>query len=138
VQRRLREPHASLVIAAFAVSYLILFNPRTQSTSYAMTGALAALLAPMHAAEGRRLRACTQLLLCLTWTVNYNWPGFAFIECWLKPLAAVVFVVCLLGDTFCPPAGWQDDESRASARARRRAALPGAPVFEGGTGRKSH
>ena len=137
VQRRLREPHASLVMAAFAVSYLILFNPRTQSTSYAMTGALAALLAPMHAAEGRRLRACLPLLLCLTWTVNYNWPGFGFIECWLKPLAAVVFVVCLLGDTFFSPAGWRDGEARASARARRRGTAR-APVFEVGTDRGSH
>ncbi|HVZ34786.1 MAG TPA: hypothetical protein VG963_20305, partial [Polyangiaceae bacterium] len=133
LQRRLREPYASLVVAAYAVSYLILFNPRTQSTSYAMVGAVAALLAVTHAARGRRLRACLPVLLCLTWTVNYNWSGFAFIECWLKPLAAVVFVICLLGDTFFPAIGWRAHETRASVRTRRCAAPAAAPAFEAGT-----
>jgi hypothetical protein len=138
LQRRLQEPHASLGMAACGVSYLILFNPRTQSTSYAMIGAVAALLGVAHAAEGRRLRASVPLLLCLVWTVNYNWSGFAFIECWLKPLGAALFVVCLLADTFSPPLGWRSGESCRSPRARGRAALPATAVFEAGTGRRSH
>jgi alpha-1,2-mannosyltransferase len=107
VLRRIREPQASLLIATYAVSYLVLFNPRTQSTSYAMTGSMAALLAVAHASEGRWARSLGFVLSCMLWIVNYNWDGFAFVECWLRPLGALAFLAYVIEDSIWAPAAWQ-------------------------------
>jgi hypothetical protein len=107
VQRQVREPHASLLIAAFACSYLVLFNPRTQSTSYVLTGSIAAVLAALKLIEQRPRSASALILLCGVWTVNYNWSGFVGIEYWLKPLGGLAFAALLLRSAFAAPLGWR-------------------------------
>lgn len=107
VQRREREPYASLLIAAFAGSYLVLFNPRTQSTSYVLTGSIAAVFAAIQLIEQQPRWASALFLLCGVWTVNYNWTGFAGIEYWLKPLGGLAFASFLLRAAFAAPLGWR-------------------------------
>lgn len=97
----LRESYAAVLVAAFAVAYLMLFNPRTQSTSYAMPGAVIAVLAALYLIEERRRAFFVMLAIQTAFTLNYHW--LPFIELWLKPLACVVFFAFLLHEVVKPP-----------------------------------
>jgi hypothetical protein len=98
--RRMRDPYATVFTAAFAVTYLMLFNPRTQSTTYSIVGCLAAVLAAVCALDGRRKLAAAITVIVLAWTVNAH--TFHFIEFWLKPLACVFFAVLLMQELVRP------------------------------------
>lgn len=89
---RLPAPQAALTVCGLASGYLVLFNPRSQATSYVIPGAVAALLTAQDLVSGRGRRALP-LLACLGgWFVNRHWPGLAFTELWLKPLLAILFM----------------------------------------------
>lgn len=93
-RHRLREPQATLHVAALAVTYLMLFNPRTQSNSYLMPTAFAALLVASHVLDRHRIAALATLVVVLSWYGNSHrlgWPEF-----WLKPLGCAMFGVLLL------------------------------------------
>jgi hypothetical protein len=96
VRRYVREPFASFFIAAFAANYLMLFNPRTLSTSYVMTVSYAALLTACHAMQRRRRATLGMCAVVLGWTVSYRTSGLGFIQHWLRPLDCVVFCAALL------------------------------------------
>jgi hypothetical protein len=96
VRRRVLEPHASFLIAALAGSYLMLFNPRTQSSSYVMVVAPAALLCALALLEGSRarLRARVTLAIVVCWTISHHMV--AAVEFWLRPVACLVFFAVLV------------------------------------------
>ncbi len=108
-RRALREPQSSFYVTAFATSYLMLFNPRTLSTSYVMTGALGALLTARYMLERRTRAAWIALAVMLAWTINYH--VLPFVEHWLRPLACLVFLALLVY------------EMRAQARSQELAGL---------------
>ncbi len=70
--------------------YLMLFNPRTETNSYVMLGAFAAVWAGVEWIVFRRnSRAAWLVLLCvLLGTENYGWPIFPLTNLWAKALAA--------------------------------------------------
>jgi hypothetical protein len=86
-RRRFLEPHASELVAAFAVAYLMLFNPRTQANSYVMAAPFAALFAA-------RYRSIAMLAIVISWSTHPR--VLRFTEYWLKPLACVCFCVLLI------------------------------------------
>lgn len=99
-QHRSREPRTSFLIGAFAASYLMLFNPRTLSTSYVMVGSSASLMAAVYLLQ-RRLRPLSIMLgILLAWTLSYHVLGF--IEHWLRPLACIAFCVVLVREALAP------------------------------------
>jgi hypothetical protein len=106
-RRNVREPQATVLIAALAAGYLMLFNPRTLSSSYTMTSCMAGLFAAAYLFERQPARALTLSLTALVWTVNRHWPGFSFIQGWLKPAACVVFDALLIREVFAPVQCWR-------------------------------
>jgi alpha-1,2-mannosyltransferase len=90
---RAREPLGTFLIAAIASCYLMLFNPRTLSTSYVMTVSSAALLAVSYAFQRRKLATLTLVAIILCWSVSYH--VLPWIAHWLKPLACIVFLLVL-------------------------------------------
>jgi hypothetical protein len=86
---RLREPQTSFVIAASAATYLVLFNPRTLSTSYAIAVAWAALLFVHAAISGRTRTTLAAFVVLVCWTLSSPWA--VPLRHWLKPLAGLVF-----------------------------------------------
>ena len=102
--RRLGPAQAAVVIAGLAAGYLMLFNPRTQSTSYVIAAAPAAVLAAAHLLERRRANAAPLMAVVLVWMVSYH--DVAAIQFWLKPLGAIVFLASLLHVIWRPPATW--------------------------------
>jgi hypothetical protein len=96
VRKRVPEPWASLYVSAFAAGYLMLFNPRTLSSSYAMPMSAAALLAALFVLDRDKRAAVGMLCVVGCWTVNHH--VLAFVEHWLRPLACMVFLGLLVAD----------------------------------------
>jgi alpha-1,2-mannosyltransferase len=90
------EPYRSLFVSAFAASYLMLFNPRTLSSSYAMPMSAAALLTAVYLLECRKRGSLLMLAIVGSWTVNYH--QLASVQHWLRPLACVGFVGMLVAE----------------------------------------
>lgn len=110
--KRIREPYATAFVVAFAAVYLMVFNPRTQSTTYAIPGAIVAILAAAYFIEGRRRAFLMMLAFQIAWTLNYNY--LPPIRLWLKPLAAIACAVFLLTQVLKPVRKWaplRDTES---------------------------
>ncbi|MDB4988644.1 MAG: hypothetical protein JWN04_3822 [Myxococcaceae bacterium] len=97
---RVLEPAATLLVSALAAGYLMLFNPRTLSSSYVMTGGFAALLGAKYVLERRHSAALLMLALCLAWTINHH--VLPWIEFWLRPLACIAFFIVLARELFVP------------------------------------
>jgi alpha-1,2-mannosyltransferase len=93
-RKRVREPRASLLVAMLAGSYLVLFNPRTLSSSYALTVGPGALLAAVWLLERRTRIAAASLAIVLCWTVSYQL--LPFIQHWLRPLACSAWLALLI------------------------------------------
>jgi hypothetical protein len=96
------EPLASCHVMALALSYLMLFNPRTLSTSYVMVAGFAAVLAPAYAWRRQPLKAAAFAGCALAWNMNHHVLGF--VEHWHNALACCVFVVLLVRETHAAPA----------------------------------
>jgi hypothetical protein len=88
-RRRLREPSASWFALLFVAIYLMLFNPRTQASTYVMVAGLAGLAGALAFVEGRTREALAIVAIEACWCVSSRGPKLA--EFWLKPLACVVF-----------------------------------------------
>jgi hypothetical protein len=97
---RCRDPRTSFLIAAFAASYLMLFNPRTLSTSYVMVGSSAALLASVYLLQRRWRPLSIMLGILFAWTLSYHVVGF--VEHWLRPLACFAFCIVLTREALAP------------------------------------
>jgi len=81
----------SLVVMFFAVIYLMLFNPRTETNSYIILGIFVGL-AGAYEALIRRNNAATVLWILLALalgTENFGWPIFPLTNLWLKALVTL-------------------------------------------------
>jgi hypothetical protein len=96
-----------VLTAALAAGYLMLFNPRTLSSSYVMTASFAGIFAAVQLFEHGRALGLVMVFACLAWTVNRHWHGFAFTQYWLKPAAGVAFLVVLVREALAPLPGWR-------------------------------
>jgi hypothetical protein len=115
-RKSLREPFASFFIAAFSANYLMLFNPRTMSTSYVMTVCYAALLAAWYVLQSRARAAIGMCAIVFGWTVSYRM--FGFLQHWLRPLDCMVFCAALLHQVGMQ--GARAPEASADSRASER------------------
>jgi hypothetical protein len=102
-RKRLRDPLATFMVCSLGLNYLMLFNPRTLSSSYAMTGAVAAVLAARYVLQrGAGVRRGLTITILLAWTLNHHVvPG---VQYWLRPLACVAFFAVLVRELFGAPA----------------------------------
>lgn len=97
--RLIRDPfRAAFAILFFAVVYLMLFNPRTETNSYIMLGTFIGLWGAYEGLIAKRLcrTAWILLLALICGTENYGWPIFPLTDHWLKPLATLCLAVWLL------------------------------------------
>lgn len=93
-RRRLREPLASCHVMALALSYLMLFNPRTLSTSYVMVAGFGSLLTAAYWARRRQLTAAALAGCTLIWNLNHH--VVPPIVNWSNALGCCAFVAVLL------------------------------------------
>jgi hypothetical protein len=98
--RRCREPFATSQVLALALGYLMLFNPRTLSTSYVMVTGFGALFAVAHERAGRPRTAAAYALCVLAWHLNRHVFGWA--QHWLNPLAGAVYCGLLVREAWLP------------------------------------
>jgi hypothetical protein len=101
-RRQLPGPEAAVLTAALAVGYLMLFNPRTLSSSYVMTGSLAGVFAAVYLFERQRALLLVMACSSLSWTLNRHWHGFAFIRYWLQPCACLAFLAVFAREALVP------------------------------------
>ena len=94
LRRRLPEPFATTSVMGLTLGYLMLFNPRTLSSSYVMVAAFAAPLAAAAMLHGAPRRAMVLGACVVAWNLNHHVFGFA--QHWLNPLACLVFCAELL------------------------------------------
>ncbi|MGB5810024.1 MAG: glycosyltransferase family 87 protein [Polyangiales bacterium] len=102
--RRTREPFRIALVVAFAAVYLMLFNPRTQSSTYAIPGALVAVLAATHLLARHRREFLILFAVQVAFTLNYHY--LPSMQLWLKPLASVALGMFLVVQSLRPPADW--------------------------------
>jgi hypothetical protein len=102
--RRTREPYRIVLVVAFATVYLMLFNPRTQSSTFAIPGAVVAVLAATYWLDNHRREFLVLLAIQITFALNYHY--LPPIELWLKPLASIVLGVFLVHQSLRPPTDW--------------------------------
>jgi alpha-1,2-mannosyltransferase len=94
-----RDPSRSVFVAGMCASYLMLFNPRTESNSYViLTGILAITAAALYVdhRRGSALAALIATGVCL------SCDGWLYrpTEDWLKPLTCVVLTFWLIRETY--------------------------------------
>ncbi|MEM9727260.1 MAG: glycosyltransferase family 87 protein [Myxococcota bacterium] len=104
-RRRVREPYAVTLVVGLAAAYLMVFNPRTQSTSYAIPGAVVAVLAALYWFEGRTRALLAAVAIQVAFTLNHNY--IPPIELWLRPLAAIALGLFLTRESFRPPSRYR-------------------------------
>jgi hypothetical protein len=94
--RRMPHEEAAITVLALAVTYLVVFNPRTELGSYMNLAALAGLSAAGAWARGQRATAVALALLMLgLGTQSYgNWI-YRPTDVWLKPLLGLVYFAFL-------------------------------------------
>jgi len=97
-RRTLPELDAAFFVTAFAMAYLMLFNPRTLTSSYVMVGCLGALLAALYIQQRRQGAMLIMGAILLAWTINYN--VVPFVAYWLRPLATLVFCGVLVRELY--------------------------------------
>jgi hypothetical protein len=115
---RTPEPYASFVIASLAVGYLMLFNPRTLPTSYAMTASCGGLLTGLYLVQRRKADALVMCAVLASWTISYHL--LPFVVQWLRPLACIVFCVVLVREVWSGATG-RDSSATGRVRARGQA-----------------
>jgi hypothetical protein len=94
--RRMRHEEAVVTVLALAVTYLVVFNPRTELGSYMNLAALAGLSAASAWMREQRATAVLLALLVLgLGTQSYgNWI-YRPTDVWLKPLLGLVYFAFL-------------------------------------------
>jgi hypothetical protein len=96
IRKSLPEPALSFYVTSFAMTYLMLFNPRSLTSSYVMAGCVAALLGAVYILERREADAWLLVAIVFAWTLHFKLAPF--IEHWLRPLGALAFAGVLLRD----------------------------------------
>lgn len=97
LQRHARPPLASSYVLSLCFAYLMLFNPRTLSTSYVMVAGFAGLLAAAHWHAGRLRLAAGFAGCALAWNINHHVVGG--VQHWLNAVACMVFVALILPES---------------------------------------
>ena len=87
----------ALVVMFFAVIYLMLFNPRTETNSYVILGIFVGLAGAYEGLIRKNTTAAIWwvLLALALGTENYGWPIFPLTNLWLKALVTLVLGVWL-------------------------------------------
>lgn len=123
-KQQLAEPRASFAICALGLTYLMLFNPRTLSSSYVMPGACAALLGAQYILQRAKVRALVVLGIVFAWTLNHH--VVPWVEYWLRPLASMVFAGLLMRELFAAQTACRPDEALPVAKNLDRPHAPGS------------
>lgn len=112
---------SAFTVLLLAAIYLMLFNPRTETNSYVILGAFAAVWGAYEGLVSRRLDVAAWLvaLAAVLGTENYGWPIFPWTNLWLKALVTLILGAWLAAALLRRPRG----ES-----VLMPAAPPGAPV----------
>ncbi|MDB4985033.1 MAG: hypothetical protein JWN04_211 [Myxococcaceae bacterium] len=97
-QKRLSQTRSAFIACALALSYLMLFNPRTLTSSYVMPGGCAALLGAQYLLQRRVGAALVTLAVILAWSINHH--VVPWVEYWLRPLACLAFFGVLTREAF--------------------------------------
>jgi alpha-1,2-mannosyltransferase len=102
VARSRDSVRSAFTILLLAVVYLMLFNPRTETNSYVMLGAFAALWAAYEITVGRRrdIAAWLVALVVILGSECYGWPIFPYTDHWAKA-AATIGLGLWLATTIC-------------------------------------
>lgn len=87
----------SLVIMFFAVIYLMLFNPRTETNSYIILGIFVGLAGAYELLINKNKTAVILwvLVAAALGTENYGWPIFPLTNLWLKALVTLILGIWL-------------------------------------------
>jgi alpha-1,2-mannosyltransferase len=96
--KRIRDPTSQvLTIMLFAVSYLMLFNPRTETNSYIILGVWIGLLGAYEGLVRKNFKtaALWVIFALILGTENYGWPIFPLTNLWLKALVTLALAVWL-------------------------------------------
>ena len=131
---RIREPFASFMVASVAMSYLMIFNPRTQSNSYVMTAPFVSLLGSRYVVRRRYAEAIVLFFIGMTWNLGDRW--FTPFKYWLKPSSCILFLGMMLRELFTHTTnrwhffsrGWP--KSRHADRKACQVGLPPRPRFD--------
>jgi hypothetical protein len=96
MRARLPRARFNLFVVALAGTYLMLFNPRTLSSSYTMPMAAAALLEASYLLHRRWAAAAVLSGVLASWTIHPHL--FPAAQHCLRPLAALAFSAMLVGE----------------------------------------
>ncbi len=102
-RRRWPEPLAAFLLFALATSYLMLFNPRNESNTYAVVAPAIALFAAWDFLAKRRVAVLPLAVLFLQATCNLYQHVLPGLQNWLKPATMVVFCGYLGWRILCCP-----------------------------------
>lgn len=100
--RRLRQPDYAIALLGLSATYLMLFNPRTESNSYViLSPAIAVMAARLLLVEGRRVGWLLVGLAVALGNASYGDPIWPLTKLWLKPAVALIFAGFLIYDCAC-------------------------------------
>lgn len=90
--RRLRQPDYAFALLGLSATYLMLFNPRTESNSYViLSPAIAVMAARLLLVEGRRVGWLLVGLALALGNASCGDPIWVLTRLWLKPTVALAF-----------------------------------------------
>lgn len=91
-RRRWPEPLAAMWVFVLATSYLMVFNPRNESNTYAVVAPALALVAALAFLVRRRPAALLFAVLFAQATCNLYRPLLPGVQYWLKPASVLLFL----------------------------------------------
>ena len=120
--KRLAQPQRGLTLLGLSASYLMLFNPRTESNSYViLSHSIAALALLVLVVQGRRIG---WLLVGLDVAMANGMSGktvWLMTKLWLMPVLAAVFFVFLISEVWrARPPGDEGGEVEGGLGLERR------------------
>lgn len=92
-RRRWPEPLAAVWVFVLATGYLMIFNPRNESNTYAVVAPALALVFALEFLVERRRAALLFVILFAQATCNIYRPLLPGVQYWLKPATVLVFLV---------------------------------------------
>ena len=96
---RIRDPfRAAFTVLLLAASYLMLFNPRTETNSYIILGIFIAIMGAYEGLirQNRTSAAVLTLLAVILGSENYGWPIFPLTNLWLKVFCTAILLAWIL------------------------------------------
>lgn len=100
--RGLGQPSRGMALLGLSASYLMLFNPRTESNSYViLSPAIAVLAVRLLVVERRRIGWLPVVLAIALGNASMGNPIWPLTKLWLKPVVAMVFLGVVCSELFC-------------------------------------